>query len=317
MKDRTILAVKGLAIIGVVLHHIANRRLSVEAGDWMRDTIFLFAWCVLGFFCVSGYLQALSDSRKHRSLVEFTRVRFTRLIVPFLVLALFYSCVWQILQSLHLSNIGAKVPPTFLGKLEDVLWPIDSYVAQQLYFFPLLFGVSVLLVVVHLGLGLNGMWVVAWISGVIGLAYFPRSFTGFSCGVFLWSTCYYAGGYLLFHYRANKQAIRVVLIAFTVVAILFSGACGIIRCVPLWLFTEGPTIGLDRVPLLGRLGDASGTIYIYHTPFLIMPLAIAASYLPGPVSQFAGLLLAASIAIAICCAIFEGLQKTWARFLLM
>jgi hypothetical protein len=317
MKDRTILAIKGLAIIGVVFHHIANRRLTVEAGDWMKETIFLFDWCVLAFFCVSGYLQAMSDAKKHRSFVEFTRVRFARLVVPWVLLALLYTCLWQVVQALHIPNIGVHVPPSFVGKLEDVFWPLDSTVAQQLYFFPILFAVSIVLVVVQLGLGVNGMWAAAWTSGVVGLAYFPHFFTGFSWGVFVWAICFYAGGYLLFHYRAKRPDVRVVLIAVTAVVIFFSGAYGIIRCIPFWLLVEGATIRLDRAPLLGRLGDASGTIYIYHTPFIIMPLAISASYLPGPVAQFAGLLLAAAIAIAICCVLFEQLQKTRAKFLLM
>ena len=317
MKDRTILAFKGLAIIGVVFHHIANRRLTVEAGDWTREMIFLFDWCVFAFFCGSGYLQALSDSRKHRSFGEFARVRFSRLIVPWVLLALFYTCLWQGVQALHFANIGVRVPPTFVGKLEDVFWPVDSTVAQQLYYFPLLFAVSLVLVVVQLRLGVGGMGASAWIAAVVGLAYFPHDFTGFSWGVLVWALSFYSCGYLLFRYRAEKRALRAALIAFTVIVILFSGVYGVIRCIPLWLLAEGPAIRLDRAPLLPRLGEASGTIYIYHTPFVIMPLAISASYLPGPFAQFAGLMLAAAVAIAICCVIYEQLQKTSAKLLLM
>jgi hypothetical protein len=317
MKDRTIQAVRGLAIIGVVLHHVVDRRLNAEAAGWAVVLIYLFDWCVLAFFCVSGYLQALSDSKKHRSVAEFTRVRSLRLIVPYLLLILFYSCIWQVIQAFHIPGVGVHVPRDFLGKLENALWPVDCTVAQQIYFIPLLFAVSVLLALVQAGFGLKGMWVAAWLSAVVGLAYFPVHLTGFSWDVFLGGTFFYAAGYLLFHYRTNRAAIRIVLLAVTAVMIIFNPENGLIRCLPLWLLSEGHFIRLDQVPLLGPLGDASGTIYIYHTPFIVLPLAIAATYLPGPVAQFAGVLLAAVLGLAICWGFFELLKNTRAKFLLM
>ena len=317
MKDRTILALKGLAIIGVVFHHVTNRRLDPQAADWILLVIDIFQWCVLAFFCVSGYLQALSDSRKKRPLQEFVRLRVTRLLVPWVLLAVFYSCIWQILQALHIHNIGVKVPPTFIGKLEDVLWPLDSNVAQQLYFFPLLFAVSLVLVVVQAQAGLYGLWIAALVGASIGLRYYPYLFSSFAWGTFAWAVSFYAAGYLLYHYRAQKTAIRVALLAITIVMVIFSGYYGIIRVIPLWLLTEGPLLRLERVPLLERLGEASGTIYIYHTPFMVIPLTIAAASLPGPVAQFAGLLLTVAIAITLCTVIYELLKNSRAKVLLM
>jgi acyltransferase len=317
MKDRTILALKGIAIIGVVLHHVGNRRLEADAGYQTQAFVYLFDWCVLAFFCVSGYLQALTDSKKHRSLVEFTRVRFQRLMVPYFLLFLVYACLWQVVQAFHLPGIGGRAAPGFLDKLKDAFWPVDSQVAQQLYFFPLLFAISLLLALLKAAFGLRGIWGAGWLSAVVGLAYFPRYLTGFSWDTFLAGICVYAAGYLMFHYRQQPNAIRIVLLAFTLVAVFFYPQNGIIRCIPLWLLSEGANLKLDRVPLLCGLGEASGTIYVYHTPFIVLPLSIAASYLPGPEAQFIGILLAAAATIAICSAIFELLKNTRAKFLLM
>ena len=209
------------------------------------------------------------------------------------------------------------MPETFTGKLADVLWPIDSTVAQQLYFFPLLFAISIVFVLVQMRFGLNGIWVTAWLTAVVALAFFSTSFTGFKWGVFLWGLCFYAVGYLICHYRENRSAIRIALIAFTLVLIFFSGIYGIIRSVPMWLLTEGPGFRFDRIPLMAWLGDASGTIYIYHTPFIVLPLAIVATYLPGVYAQYLGQVGAAFVAIAICCVIFEGLKNTRAKVLLL
>jgi hypothetical protein len=317
MKDRTILAIKGLAIIGVVFHHIANRRLDHQAAGWLQVLIVLFNWCVLAFFCISGYLQALSDSKRTRPVWEFTQVRFNRLVVPYILLIILYASIWQIIQAFHIPNIAVKIPNDFFGKMRDSLWPVDNQVAQQLYFFPLLFVVSLILVIIQSRIGLFGMWAASLITFGVGLKFFPASFTGFSLGVFLWAICFYASGYLLFHYRTQKASIRVILFAFTLLLVIFSGYLGIIRCLPLWLIAEGAFLRLDHTPLLGRLGEASGTIYIYHTPFIIQPLAIAATYLHGPLAQFIGAMFAAFIAIGACYLLFELLKDTRAKVLLM
>ena len=317
MKDLHLQAIRGLAIIGVVFHHVVNRRFDAETVDWTWAFVYLFDWCVLAFFCVSGYLQALSDSKKQRSLGEFVRIRFHRLMVPYFLLFLFYACVWQVVQMFHIPGVGLHVRHDFLLKLRDAAWPRDSQVAQQLYFIPLLFAVSTLLALVHAVFGLKGMWVAAWLAAVVNLAYFPHHLTGFKWDVFLGGTCFYAAGYLLFHYRDRPAAIRIVLLAFTGVSIIFSPDNGIIRCIPLWLVSEGSLLRLELLPLICRIGDASGTIYIYHTPFIILPLVIVSTHLPGPVAQFAGILLAVAISIAVCCALFELLKNTRARVLLM
>jgi hypothetical protein len=249
--------------------------------------------------------------------LEFTRIRTIRLLLPFVLLVLFYSCMWQVIQAFHFPNVGVRIPKDFLGKLEQGLWPIDSAVAQQLYFFPLLFGISIVLVVTQKSLGLFGMWAAAVLAAGYSLVFYPTYFTGFYWPVFLWGISFYSAGYLLFYYRDRKRAIRVVLLALTLVFYAADGYLGLIRIIPLWLLSEGPALGLDRSSFLAWLGEASGTIYIYHTPFIVLPLVIAATYLPGAAAQYCGILLATAITIALCCLIFEALKNTRAKVLLM
>jgi acyltransferase len=317
MKDRTLLAIKGLAIIGVVFHHVLNRRADHHTGEWLRMIMAMFDWCVLAFFCVSGYLQALSDSRKKKSVWEFTTVRFHRLLVPYILLFIVYAVIWQVVQALHISGIGARVPEGFIAKLKTGLWPVDNQVAQQLYYLPLLFGVSLVVVMNQHLLGMAGMWVISIVTFGIGLALFPAELTGFSLGVFLWAICFYTAGYLLFQYREKRTQIRVILLIATVLLVVFSGYHGLSRSVPLWLITEGYGLRIDRLPILPAWGDASGTIYIYHTPFIIQPLAIAITFLHGAILQFAAALVAVVVAISICYLLWEFLKDTRARVILM
>jgi acyltransferase len=317
MKDRTILAIKGLAIIGVALHHLINRRHDPHATEMIRACLVVFDWCVLAFICVSGYLHAMSDSRKLKSPCEFIVNRFKRLIVPWLLLIFAFSIIWQILQALHISNIAVKIPPDFIGKITVSLWPANATVGEQLYYFPVLFAVSVIFVTIRGFLGMIGVAALVVVSFTVSLTYFPESFTGFHLGVFLWSLCFYAAGYLLFNYRAKANYIRITLILGTIVMILFSGYDGMLRCLPFWMVAEGNLLKLSSLPGLPSLGEASGTIYIYHTPFIIQPLVIASTYLHGAVPQFLGALGAAATAIGICYCIHHLLKNTRAKILLM
>jgi hypothetical protein len=317
MKDRTILAVKGLAIIGVVFHHLVNRREDPQVTEWIKVLPSLFHWCVLAFICVSGYLHALSDSRRLKSVTEFTFQRFNRLMIPWLLLIIVFALIWQGLQMLHL-NIAVAIPRDFFGKIAVSLWPVTmASVGEQLYYLPILFGTSVAFVAIRSLLGLAGVWVLAVTTFIVSLRFYPDLFTGFSPGVFLWSLSFYAAGYLLFCHRTKAGHVRLTLVVCTIILVCFSGYSGIIRCLPLWMIAEGSFLRLYHIPGLESLGEASGTIYIYHTPFILQPMVIASTYLHGAVPQFIGLLLAAAIALGICNLFYHLLKNTRAKILLM
>lgn len=317
MKDRLLFAIKGVAIVGVAFHHIANRRFDPQANDWLKVLSFSFDWCVLAFFCVSGYLHALSDQKGKKSMVDFITKRAYRLLVPFVLLVIFYSLIWQLLEVLHVPGIGLKIPPDFIGKILASLWPVKEPVAEQLYFLPMLFAVSVLFVLVQRALGLYGIAAVTLATFLAGLILFPMAFTGFYLGVFIWALCFYASGYLLYHFHARRKQAGLVVLASAVVLIIFNGVPGLIHFIPFALLCFGTLLALDRIPLLVSTGEASGTIYIYHTPFLIQPLVIVASHLHGAPLQFVGGITAALLSVGLCFALFHCLKNTRAKAILM
>jgi peptidoglycan/LPS O-acetylase OafA/YrhL len=316
-RDQIVMAIKGLAIVGVVFHHILTRRADSTVGQWLQGIISAFDWCVLAFICVSGYLHALSEERRKRTVGEFVVNRLRRLMIPYFALFFFYACVWQILQALRLPDIGARVPVGFWGKLASSLWPVNNMVAQQLYYLPLLFAISCVVIVAQAIFRVPGLWALAIVAFICGLTLFPAEFTGFSLGVFTWGIFFYAFGYLLFQFREQMAGVRLLILVLTVVLICVSGWNGLVRAVPLWLLACGPLLRLDRWPLLSGWGEASGTIYVYHTPFIVLPLGILAYRVHGAIPQFASCIAAVVVTILTCYAFHFVLRNTRAKILLM
>ena len=318
VKDQAILALKGLAIIGVVSHHITNRRLDPTALEVLKAVPMAFHWCVLCFIALSGYLHALSDSRRPKGVGAFLWQRGTRLLIPWVVLVFLYATVWQVLQSLHISGIGVRIPPGFIDKLTTSLWPVDqvAVVAEQLYYLPLLFGASAVFICVR-KLGLSAVWATLMLTVMAGLLLFPGQYMMFRLGSFVWAIASYAAGYLLFRFRTNVSHVRLTLAVATAVLIVYSGWYGLLGSIPFWLIAEGSNLRLGSIPGLASLGEAAGTIYIYHTPFMVQPLSVAAAHLPGWPLQVVGELVAGAIAIGICYLLHHGLKNTRAKFLLM
>lgn len=144
-KDKAILVIKAIAIIGVVLHHITNRRLPADTRTIVDVGPQIFSWAVLAFFACAGWLHGQSEARSPKTLTAFVSQRAKRLLLPFAVLTLIYATVWQVLACLPIPGIGVKLAPDFGTKLVQSLpWRGDYQpVAEQLYFLPLLFVISV------------------------------------------------------------------------------------------------------------------------------------------------------------------------------
>lgn len=313
MKNNGISIIKGLAIIGVVLHHVHNRRFFPETLQCTDFLSFLFSWCVLAFFAVSGWLHALSEQKKKRSLGNFLLSRFNRLLLPFVILVFAYAAGMQLIQATEVISLRDSLPPTFGGKLAAMLWPVDStrVVAEQLYFLPLLFLISV---VAHafVSLGkIRPVFLLAILSFATGIVLFPRSPNlGFSMGVFVWGLFSYLSGYLMHEFPATKRVLPVIALAAVVTAGL-AGPEGLLKMVPLLLLAGLPFLQRIQARATIWVGEAAGTIYIYHTPFLLQPLLIlfAARMHSWPL-QLAVTLVSVELVIALCGWIYHGLKDT-------
>ncbi|HEY5706875.1 MAG TPA: acyltransferase [Terrimicrobiaceae bacterium] len=316
-RDRGILILKAVAIIGVVFHHIHNRRLDSEAREWLSFLPPLFSWCVLMFLAISGWLHAMSDDKGVKPAREVITSRAMRLLLPFGALVFCYAVAWQILQTSGAVPLGGDVPSGFAAKIFFSLWPVHETVADQLYFLPMLFAISL---VAHAILRLGGpgaLGVLACSLFAAGIAFFPKSpNTGFLPGVFVWGLFSYAGGYLLFRFKSRRETL-ILLACCSAVIVLVVGVAGIAKVFPLIVLASMRVLRLASLPLLPVLGEASGTVYLYHQPFLLQTMLIGVAKLPTWQLQAFAALGAATLAMAICCAMYFALKRTRLRVILM
>jgi fucose 4-O-acetylase-like acetyltransferase len=318
MKDRGLLTIKGLAIIGVVFHHLENRRFDPSVDNAIAVLPAMFSWCVFAFFAVSGWLHAFGAERRKQGIAEFIKARTLRLLIPFAVLVVLYAIVWQLVQGLGLPGLGGNVPSSFFEKMWASIPPTDGHqVAEQLYFLPLLFLVCILAQVALKFFGVRGIFLLCAASFIVGLIVYPDSDnTGFSPGVGTWGLFSYTAGFAMYHHR-NDRWLPAFSLGVALVICGTIGWLGLPKAVPVFLLTLMRPLRFDAAPFLPQVGEASATIYAYHTPFLLQPLVIAATKFHQTWLQWTGAVAAASIAIVVCAILFYQLRSTPARFILL
>lgn len=313
MKDRTIFALKGVAIAGVLLHHIQNRKFSAEITGQLNVLSEIFAWCVLLFIATSGWLHGASEEKKGRTIRDFILNRCRRLLLPFLLLIVLYAAIRQGLQLFGLQDGGGRISPRFITKVLESFPFIPGVpynpVAGQLYFLPLLFVISCVTHTVHVLFDARGVLACSLLSLSAGVYFTPDApNTGFSLGMILFGLFCYSAGFAMYRWRAVKnRSIGVVLISVAVVCVL--GLAGLPKVVPLLLLECMYFSRLGSVPLLDKVGEASGTIYAYHSPFILNPLIILVTRCPKGF-QLIGVVAAVIISIAMCTYAFDRLRAT-------
>lgn len=319
-KNNGILFIKGLAIIGVVVQHLHNRRFMPETLYWTDSVALLFCWCVLAFFAVSGWLHALSEQKHGRSFGDFLVSRIKRLLVPFFLLILLYAICFQIIQRMGVVEMRGVMSESFLGKVGASLWPINSQksVGEQLYFLPLLFCISVLVCALAYIGKRRAVLFLTVVAFLVGICRYSHSLnTGFSLGVFVWGLFSYGAGYLIHYFPSTKRNLLLTFIAAGLV-FLAAGPLGLLKLVAIVLLILLPWLEKFPASLLTKFGEASGTIYIYHTPFIIQPLLIlvAARMHSWPL-QVATALILSLCTVGLCCGFYYILRTTRLRGLLM
>lgn len=316
--DTFILLVKAAAIAGVVFNHVINDKLLPDTLATTKWIGYLFSWCVLAFLAVSGWLHAASETRDSRSLPEYLKARFLRVLVPFFGLILLYSLLWTAVQSLGSVSLRGNVPGSFSGKLLYSLWPAYGRdVAPQLYYLPMLFFISCGVHAVWKSLGERGVFVLGLACYAVALSFFARATsTGFEESVFAWGGAFYAAGFLARRWQHSKRA-YALLGGAILLTVAYCGLSGVLRSVPLALlllhqFWTGP-----RLPFLAWIGEAAGTIYAYHMPFLLPPLMRIAFRMTTPASQTFAAYALASATPVLCAAAYHSLRKTRLRWALL
>lgn len=309
--------IKAFAIVGVVFHHIANRRFDASTLEVIRALTTIFSWSVLTFIGVSGWLHASSEERQPRRIIEFLRLRVVRLLFPYVLLVVLYALIWQLIQAFGVSGVGIKQDPSFFGKIYNTFNLFESEpVAEQLYFLPLLFSISI---ITHIGVRCHnviGSGLIASISLGLGICFARESGgTGFSVGMLLFGFFSYSMGYLLYLKRNDKWRYAwVSLIAMGIVILL--GCEGLSKVLSLVIIASIPSLERFSHPVFDWLGSASGIIYAYHTPFLLQPLLVFASALPSGL-HLSGAILSVIVVVTLCAIFHHAIKVTPMRFVLM
>lgn len=317
IESKAILSVKAAAIIGVVFHHIANRRFHPDAQDTATFLAELFGWVVFAFIGLSGWLHAMSQERRPRGVLTSIGMKFRRLMIPYASLVLLYAAIWQGIQRFGIAGIGDRLPKSFLSKIYRSFTGGDfEPVAEQLYFFPLLFFVAVLGVVAINAHHLFGPALLAAASLVAGILLTPDSAdSGFSAGVFLFAIFSYSAGILLFHFRENKHRWTAVILV-SVIVILSTHLDNWTKVAPLFLMAGLPGLKRFSLPPLEWIGKASGTIFAYHTPFILQPMIVISARLPDGY-HIPAMLASSALAILVCATAHHVLKTTPLRRLLL
>lgn len=318
MRSNAISFIKGVAIVGVVFHHISNRRLDASVTDSLASLQSFFSWAVLMFVAVAGWLHAVTEEKKKVGFLDFSKSRFFRLIVPYVFLVFFYSLIWQFLQVFGLSGVGVRLSDSLWGKIHcSINLVCYEPVAEQLYFLPVLFVISITARLFSLLFGpVRGAILLMALSLSLGLGLTPDSKnTGLNIGFFLFGLYCYSSGFLLYAWRKDWRCVPYVILSVLAVLSL-SESESVSKVVPVLVIMS--IFWLEKLGVSGLtlVGEASGTIYAYHTPFVLQPMVIAVSRMPVEF-QYAGALCSALAVVLLLSVAHHLVKNTRFRKLLL
>ncbi|MFT3780949.1 MAG: acyltransferase [Nibricoccus sp.] len=278
-KDYAVSIAKGIGIIGVVAHHLANRRFPEVERSWIALPGQLCLWAVPLFIVVSGYLHAGSHARHPTPPGVFLLARVRRLLIPYAIISLVYAIVYSLLIRAGLLNDALGEPAAWY-KLWWGSLTLNGGVGEQLYFLPLLFVVS-MAALLPLTLVRYTPGPLLFMAAILVAAPFLRPdllaqipghmvwpWDRFVAGVGL-----YLVGFLLQvqpTWRLRLFSVTVVLVA----AAAFAGRTTAAHFLFSVVIFAGLLLSKPRARPLELTGDASGTIFLYHTPFFLQPLLV-------------------------------------------
>jgi len=280
-------ALKAVSIIGVVLYHVSNRRFDADLLNTILFSRKFFMWCVMAFIFAAGFLYAETIVHKRKGFMQYLWQRCRRLLMPWVIVVFAYSLIWQALQ-IALPSFGLQsIPSSFMEKLFYSFLPIyktpgKCSVGEQLYFFPLLFAIQLLCHSAFLIANKKGVLTLIIFFCGFGIIFFPQvdtsGTTGFSINTFVWGVVLYGLGCLksMLVPRSFYYLSFLILVSSATLGSLIT----LVKFVPLFLFEFFQKVRLPPFKRVFTLGKASGTIFVYHTPFVIMPLTVLISFFP-------------------------------------
>ena len=307
-RNHTVDFIKCICIVGVVLHHCSNRRLLPEVQNVFSCVAYLTDWCVIAFIGLSGFLEG-KRLAPNKDLKVFIVRDCTRLLVPFVLLSVLYSGLFQIADLCGFA-LRSSVSSTFTGKLLDTLLCRESGIAEQLYFLPLLFTIRIACRFASRMIPYLFVITTAYIMWFVD----EVQLTGFSQVTCLLGLLAYILG--LTASKHLKLALSVALIAGISIGVKGHNWQILIA---LLLSTSAPLCTIN-VPLCNMIGSAAGSIFAYHTPLLLQSSLVAISRIHGISEQLVATVIAVSL-IVICISFLRqrlrGYTSGFTRILLL
>ena len=311
MRLASVDQLKGLAIMAVVVYHLDDWRLQLD-----RKAVLIAAgWCVFAFLFAAGVLHRLKAVEM--PLGEFTRTRARRLLIPFVLIGVVMCSLRQVLEQISGGDLRLRYPPSLGGKIIGHLTLQEPMVAYPLYFFVLLFVVSVLFKLVQgkeNKITRLNLMAAASLAGVVVCWFLTRKdhCTGFGLEMILMGLFQYTAGYMMAKEPAGKEAQAVWWLAAAIglAGIFLHVPAFILAMVPMLLFTALSGMK-SRLAWLSFIGQRSGTIFAYHIPFITGGLIVIFYRLGLPV----GLNLTATFlfTLMLCTGLHWGLHR-WSGF---
>jgi acyltransferase len=324
VRDARVDFVKGIAIVGVVLHHVMNRRFGAGFLHTIERVVDGFAWAVFAFIFVSGYLYGRSSLRRQKPVWREVADRGRRLLVPYVWLAVSYAVLFQLIQRFRLVDFDAShFPATLAGKLTAAVWL--KPVGDQLYFFVLLFACSAVVMLSRswsgterrfsIGLAILGVAGAAWV-----LAVDPKGMptTGLTPRTLVLGTIQFGLG-AAYGRTADSRWWRWVAPGVVLAALGACVACGSWRpvhlAVPLALFVACGALprGVVGWRPVAVLGVASATIFAFHIPFVLHPMLVI--FHKGGMGEWLNVATAVCVTLLACVGIHRVLWRyQWCRW---
>jgi hypothetical protein len=263
-------ALKGLAIVGVVVAHISfEGRLSLdslEAVSWLK---YLLGWCVIAFFFASGLLYRGTPVSR-QGLFAYAKKKFIRLIVPCITFSITYRLILVGIYMTGYFSWESPLPSTIAEGIDFIFSPIGP----QFYFLYYLFIVTTVVATIEYLLSKEILLIASMIFLPLLYMFILVPESGFGpeyelLPIYCYS--YLAGGALSIQNRSEKIR-RMFMVLVPVLATIYLSnnyiACYILIVFLLYtLFYSLPllTTYLNKT----GLGYYSSGIYVWHAPIVL------------------------------------------------
>lgn len=274
-------ALKALAIIGVVFIHVPPKSHFTDSTYHLLSAIQnIFGWCVVAFFYASGLLTKKIDFFSFRDFISYAKSRAARLILPCVLLSIFYKTS---LYGLWKLGFIESRDYSFSFGIHELISFIITPVGPQFYFLIYLYLIEVVLYPLSRFIGGN----LLLISSIV-VCFFVFISRGMMLlplpmhGPLLLNIPLYVAAYLIGMANPCRSLIYIVLLG-VIISIAFNFEI-FIFLFPLFFVVfcrKTKLIHSQCLLFLAALGRRSYSIYLWHAPILISAITMFVTYLCG------------------------------------